>query len=216
MKKVTVILTILVFVALGLFLGYKYTENAPTNPNNIVAEDNNKINNETVNNVDKVDEESIPVNNKEEEKTSDEIFVYVGMENNFKKYSFEIDENLSTQQKANNLINEIGRIIGYKLLVNDIASGKDGMTINFNSNSAPFNTVDSYIGDEEYAIADYSTIVYTIFDSIDKTLKEYFGDSLDIWFTLEDGEITIDDVVPTLHLTFSEPYQGSSKYLKQE
>lgn len=218
MKKVTVILTILVFVALGLFLGYRYTRNAPTNSNNIVAENNNEVNNEVVDNV---DNESIPVDNNEDinispDVPSDEIIIYVGTENNFKEFSFKMDENLSTQQQVNTLINEIGKIIGYKLLVNDIAIGKDGITVNFNSNSAPFNTIDSYVGNEKYTIADYSTIVYTIFDSINKTLKEYFGDSYGIWFTLEDGEITITDVVPTLYLSFSEPYQGSSHYLNKE
>ena len=200
MKKVTVLVTILIFVCLGLFLGYKYTKNAPTNSNDIVAENNN----DKVENVDKSD------------KKSDKIIVYVGMEDNFKEFEFKMADNLSEQQQANTLINEIGRIIGYKLLVNDIAKGKDGITINFNSNSAPFNTIDSYVGKEEYTIADYSTIVYTIFDSIDKTLKEYFGASYGIWFTLEDGEITIKDVIPTLYLSFSEPYQGSSHYLAKE
>lgn len=212
MKKVTVLVTILIFVCLGLFLGYKYTQNAPTNSDDIVAENNNNI----VDNVDNSNEDSIPVDNTDVEttdKNSDQIIVYVGMENNFKEFSFKMDENLSEQQQANSLINEIGRIIGYKLLVNDITKGKDGITINFNSNSAPFNTIDSYVGKEEYTIADYSTIVYTIFDSINKTIKEYFGESYGIWFTLEDGEITITDVVPTLYLSFSEPYQGSSHYL---
>lgn len=215
MKKVTVIVTILIFVALGLFLGYKYTKNAPTNSNDIVAENNN----EKVENVDNLNiennEDSIPVVETTDKK-SDQIIVYVGMEDNFKEFNFKMDDNLSEQQQANTLINEIGRIIGYKLLVNDIAKGKDGITINFNSNSAPFNTIDSYVGKEEYTIADYSTIVYTIFDSIDKTLKEYFGASYGIWFTLQDGEITITDVVPTLYLSFSEPYQGSLHYLNKE
>lgn len=218
MKKVTVLVTILIFVCLGLFLGYKYTKNAPTNSNDIVAENNNdKV--ENVDNSDKNTDNSIPVDNTDVETTdkkSDKIIVYVGMEDNFKEFEFKMADNLSEQQQANTLINEIGRIIGYKLLVNDIAKGKDGITINFNSNSAPFNTIDSYVGKEEYTIADYSTIVYTIFDSIDKTLKEYFGASYGIWFTLEDGEITIKDVIPTLYLSFSEPYQGSSHYLDKE
>lgn len=215
MKKVTVIVTILIFVALGLFLGYKYTRNAPTNSNDIVAENNNeKVENVDNSNIEN-NEDSIPVVETTDKK-SDQIIVYVGMEDNFKEFNFKMDDNLSEQQQANSLINEIGRIIGYKLLVNDIAKGKDGITINFNSNSAPFNTIDSYVGKEEYTIADYSTIVYTIFDSIDKTLKEYFGASYGIWFTLEDGEITITDVVPTLYLPFSEPYQGSSHYLNKE
>lgn len=215
MKKVTVIVTILIFVALGLFLGYKYTKNAPTNSNDIVAENNNeKVENVDNSNIEN-NEDSIPVVETTDKK-SDQIIVYVGMEDNFKEFNFKMDDNLSEQQQANTLINEIGRIIGYKLLVNDIAKGKDGITINFNSNSAPFNTIDSYVGKEEYTIADYSTIVYTIFDSIDKTLKEYFGASYGIWFTLEDGEITITDVVPTLYLPFSEPYQGSSHYLNKK
>lgn len=218
MKKVTVIVTIFVFVTLGLFLGYRYTKKTSSNSNDIVAENNNNKM-ENMDNSNKNTDNSIPVDNTDVEtkdKKSDKIIIFVGMEDNFKEFEFKMNDNLTKEQQANTLINEIGKIIGYKILVNDIYNGKDGMTINLNSSSAPFNTIDSYIGEEKYVIADYSTIVYTIFDSIDKTLKEYFGDSLNLWFTLEDGEITIEDVVPTLYLPFSKPYQGSSHYLDKE
>ena len=82
------------------------------------------------------------------------------------------------------------------------------MTIDFNSNSAPFNTNDSYIGNEQYTTND--DLAFTIFDSIEKTLQEYFGQNLDVWFSLDSGSITINDVT----IPITEPYQGSNYYLK--
>ena len=106
------------------------------------------------------------------------------------------------------LIEAIGDILGYRLIANDITDGKGGMTIDFNSNSAPFNTNDSYIGNEQYTTND--DLAFTIFDSIEKTLQEYFGQNLDVWFSLDSGSITINDVT----IPITEPYQGSNYYLK--
>ena len=50
------------------------------------------------------------------------------------------------------------------------------------------------------------------FDSIQKTLKEYFGGNPDIWYVVEDQEITIDTINPELYLPYEEPYQGSNSY----
>ena len=46
----------------------------------------------------------------------------------------------------------------------DVVNGKGGITVNFSSNSAPFN-MDSYVGNGKVEISDEKNLVYTIFDS---------------------------------------------------
>ena len=72
--------------------------------------------------------------------------------------------------------------------------------------------MDSYVGNGKVEISDEKNLVYTIFDSIQKTLKEYFGGNPDIWYVVEDQEITIDTIEPELYLPYEEPYQGSNAY----
>lgn len=210
MKKFLTFIIVLILIALIVFLGYKFINNNNSNNNNIVE---NKINNTTNDNQSNDTNKEINSNtsqsdNKEEYNTT----IYIGTEDNFKKFKVNIDKNASVTSQANQILNSIGNILGYKLVANEITDGKGGMTIDFNPSSAPFNSNDSYIGSEQYTTSDYHELVFTIFDSIEKTLQEYFGQNLDVWYSLDSGSITIDDI----NIPITEPYQGSNYYKHQQ
>ena len=202
MKNVIITIIIMILIVAVVFFGYKYLsiKDNINNSNNTQSEDINNDNNSFVN-----DEES---NTSSDE---DNTTIYIGTENNFEEYKVNIDKNKDVMEQAKQIINEIGKAIGYNIEVIDIINGKEGITVNFSSNSAPFNS-DSYIGNGKTEINDDKTLVYTIFDSIQKTLKEYFGGNPDIWYVVEDQEITIDTINPKLYLPYEEPYQGSNSY----
>ena len=202
MKNVIITIIIMILIVAVVFFGYKYLpiKDNINNSNNTQSEDINNDNNSFVN-----DEES---NTSSDE---DNTTIYIGTENNFEEYKVNIDKNKDVMEQAKQIINEIGKAIGYNIEVIDIINGKGGITVNFSSNSAPFNS-DSYIGNGKTEINDDKTLVYTIFDSIQKTLKEYFGGNPDIWYVVEDQEITIDTINPELYLPYEEPYQGSNSY----
>lgn len=202
MKNVIITIIIMILIVAVVFFGYKYLsiKDNINNSNNTQSEDINNDNNSFVN-----DEES---NTSSDE---DNTTIYIGTENNFEEYKVNIDKNKDVMEQAKQIINEIGKAIGYNIEVVDIVNGKGGITVNFSLNSAPFN-LDAYIGNGKIEINDDKTLVYTIFDSIQKTLKEYFGGNPDIWYVVEDQEITIDTINPELYLPYEEPYQGSNSY----
>ena len=202
MKKFLTFIIILVLLALVVFLGFKLLDKNNENEiidNTVNDEQNNTLNNETNSNT----------NSQTGENQEYNTTIYIGTEDNFEEFNLNIDKSGSATYQASQILEAIGDILGYRLIANDITDGKGGMTIDFNSNSAPFNTNDSYIGNEQYTTTN-DDLAFTIFDSIEKTLQEYFGQNLDVWFSLDSGSITINDVT----IPITEPYQGSNYYLK--
>lgn len=200
MKKFIIFIIILVLLALVVFLGFKFLNN-----------DNNVVKDTIDNTVEEVQDNTL--NNETDNDTTSEskeynTTLYVGTEDKFEEFKVNIDKSASVTAQASQILNSIGDILGYKLIANDIANGKGGMTIDFNSSSAPFNTNDSYIGNEQYTTTDTKDLAFTIFDSLEKTLQEYFGQNLDVWFSLDSGSITIDNIT----IPITEPYQGSNYY----
>lgn len=203
MKKFLTFIIILVLLALVVFLGFKLLDKGESNENEIIDNTVNEEQNNTSNNKSDSNTTSQSEENQEYNTT-----IYIATEDNFEEFTVNIDESGSATYQASQILEAIGDILGYRLIANDITDGKGGMTIDFNSNSAPFNTNDSYIGNEQYTTND--DLAFTIFDSIEKTLQEYFGQNLDVWFSLDSGSITINDVT----IPITEPYQGSNYYLK--
>ena len=203
MKKFLTFIIILVVLALVVFLGFKLLDKDENNENEIIDNTVNEEQNNTSNN-----ETNSDTNSQTEENQEYNTTIYTGTEDNFEEFNLDIDKSGSSTYQASQILEAIGDILGYRLIANDITDGKGGMTIDFNSNSAPFNTNDSYIGNEQYTTND--DLAFTIFDSIEKTLQEYFGQNLDVWFSLDSGSITINDVT----IPITEPYQGSNYYLK--
>ena len=203
MKKLLTFIIILVLLALVVFLGFKLLDKDINNENEIIDNTVNEEQNNTSNN-----ETNSDTNSQTEENQEYNTTIYTGTEDNFEEFNLDIDKSGSSTYQASQILEAIGDILGYRLIANDITDGKGGMTIDFNSNSAPFNTNDSYIGNEQYTTND--DLAFAIFDSIEKTLQEYFGQNLDVWFSLDSGSITINDVT----IPITEPYQGSNYYLK--
>lgn len=204
MKKFLTFIIILVLLALVVFLGFKLLDKGESNENEIIDNTVNEEQNNTSNN-----ETNSDTNSQTEENQEYNTTIYTGTEDNFEEFNLDIDKSGSSTYQASQILEAIGDILGYRLIANDITDGKGGMTIDFNSNSAPFNTNDSYIGNEQYTTTN-DDLAFTIFDSIEKTLQEYFGQNLDVWFSLDSGSITINDVT----IPITEPYQGSNYYLK--
>ena len=202
MKKFLTFIIILVLLALVVFLGFKLLDKGESNENEIIDNTVNEEQNNTSNNETNSNTTSQSEGNQEYNTT-----IYIGTEDNFSEFKVDIDKDGSPTYQASQILEAIGDILGYRLIANDITDGKGGMTVDFNASSAPFNTYDSYIGNEHYTVSD-DNLAFTIFDSIEKTLQEYFGQNLDVWFSLDSGSITINDVT----IPITEPYQGSSYY----
>lgn len=206
-KKFFVLFIVIILVVIAVFLGLNYLKNNDSMENVSDIESNNDENNNNINS-------GLSNNNANEEENNDVEYnstLYIGTEDNFKEYGVDINKEADVVEQAKQIVEEIGAVLGYNIEVVDIVNGKGGITVNFSSNSAPFN-MDSYVGNDKVEISDEKNLIYTIFDSIQKNLKEYFGGNPDIWYVVEDQEITIDTIEPELYLPYEEPYQGSNAY----
>ena len=174
---------------------------------NQVSDENNLTGNvENVTNINNVSEDPVVV--------TDKATIYVGTTSKFETFEVDVDDTLSVEDRAKYLIKQVGDAIGYDIIVNEIFSGKGGMTVDLKAESAPFNVTDTYVGDgkEKYHMKDMNETTYTIFDSIKETLQKYFGETMDVWFTKEEQQITIkdgDSVI--LDIPLEEPYEGSGR-----
>ena len=170
MKKFLIFIIILVLLALVVFLGFKLLDKNNENEiidNTVNDEQNNTLNNETNSNT----------NSQTGENQEYNTTIYIGTEDNFEEFNLNIDKSGSATYQASQILEAIGDILGYRLIANDITDGKGGMTIDFNSNSAPFNTNDSYIGNEQYTTTN-DNLAFTIFDSIEKNSTRIFWSKL--------------------------------------
>lgn len=137
--------------------------------------------------------------------------LYIGTKNNYKTYEITVNKELEVTDQAEALINEIGFKLGYQIMVKDISSGKGGMTIDFDKDSAPFDLKNTYRGngEEVHKVSGEANIANTIFDSIKETLQKYFGATMDVYFQKDSKDIEINNVTPAIKINSLEPYKGS-------
>ena len=132
--------------------------------------------------------------------------IYVGItqdENeNFIYFSIKIDKKTSKENQVNSLISEISSAIGYKIDINSIKVDDNKVKIDFAKTAAPFELKESYeqTDDQKYFVSSNSVVSKTIFDSIDKTLKSYFGADTEVYFSADNENINIENDIITMNI----------------
>lgn len=138
--------------------------------------------------------------------------LYIGMNGNFKEYSF------SGEKTPDRLIEAIGDLTGWNLSLADaVTDGKGGMTVCFSKDCSIF-TGPPQEQKEDFFAYDNISLTQMILDSIQKTLQENYvnresgGDpsNLDIYFcVMSEGNIS-DIMIPENNITvpMDQPYQG--------
>ena len=138
-----------------------------------------------------------------------QTYVYIGYDaKGYDKYPVYIDGDITPEK----LINEIAYITDWNLqLADEVSTGKGGMTVNFSSESS-IVTGPPENQKEEFRAYDVYSFTKMVLDSIKETLQQNYiippGDpnNLDIYFTLENGNIKMDDVV----ISFEEPWESNN------
>ena len=138
------------------------------------------------------------------EEASAESVILVGKDGDFKEIKVDISSELSVEDQAAAIISEIGYAIGYQVTALDITNGKGGFSVDFSSDSAPFDVENTYRGNGEEAVPvnGQDEAAKVVFDSIKASFKKYFGDSVDVYFMLNGGDVTVG----SLSFSSTEPY----------
>jgi preprotein translocase subunit SecG len=115
--------------------------------------------------------------------------VYIGQNENYMFMTTKLDLKVSDEEKVQTLISTIGKYIGYNIDINSVSVQENQIAIDFNSDAAPFELDNSYIGQgsEMYQIYSSNGVSTVIFDSITETLKFHFGNETEVYFTVDNG-----------------------------
>ncbi len=139
--------------------------------------------------------------------------IYIGVNENGKEnylgVSLKIDKNSSKEDQVKELISGISKHTGYKININSIVIEDNKIKIDFNKNAAPFENEESFeeTDDIRYTITSKSLVPKTIFDSINKTLKSYFGKDTEVYFSVDSENINIEDERFPVNIDKLTPYK---------
>lgn len=139
--------------------------------------------------------------------------IYVGINDddkeNFIFISIKINKKDSKENQIESLISEISTSIGYKININNLEIDENKIKIDFDKAYAPFELEESYkqTDAQKYFIASSSAVAKTIFDSINKTLKSYFGADTEVYFSVNSENINISNNLMTINLDKNVAYE---------
>ena len=116
--------------------------------------------------------------------------------------SIKINKNDSKENQVKSLISEISNSIGFKIDINSIEINNNQIHIDFAKTAAPFELQESNKEDESqpYFVSSESSVPQTIFESINKTLKSYFGSETEVYFSADSENINITNEISTINI----------------
>ena len=194
-KKIIIpILISLPIIILLLFLNKKHITNNTNTMSNInkVTTHSNKNNNEYKSNF-----------------NGENAVIYLGTHSQYEPFTIILDKKLSNEDLAKDIIQKISSIIRYKIELNNLTISDKNIYIDLSQDYAPFNLENSYIESEEtlYSIYGNDNIIYTIFNSIYKSLTSYFGTDYNIYFSCNSKNINISINDFNFSIDSSVPYK---------
>ena len=195
MKKKGLIIILIIFIILlvGFFIIKPKFQKTDSNNKNSNNSKNNSYSNVNMNG----ENSGIYVGVNEENLSEETI-------ENFIYFSITIDKTVSKENQIKALISEISSAICYKIDINNIEIDGNKIKIDLSKNSAPFELENSYTpsDDQKYFITSKLYVAKTIFDSINKTLKSYFGYETEVYFSADSENIELESI----SIDSSKPY----------
>ena len=139
--------------------------------------------------------------------------IYVGVtesegNENYLYISTNINKKASQEEQIRSLISAISESTGYQIDINSVNINDNRITIDLAKTAAPFELVESYqdTGSQKYYItADY-VVAKTLFDSINKTLKSYFGSDTKVYLSADSQDIHIENEILKIDIDATKPY----------
>lgn len=193
-KKIIIPVLILLIIVTILFLNNQNRKTNNTKSNNInnSSTSSNEINDEYKSNF-----------------NGENAVIYLGTHAQYEPFTIVLDKNLSNEDLAKSIIKKISSITNYKIELNSLTISNKNIYIDFSKDYAPFNIENSRIDSENtlYSIYGNDNIVYTIFNSIYKSLITYFGNEYNIYFSTNSENININFDNFTFTVDASKPFK---------
>ena len=122
--------------------------------------------------------------------------------------SIKLDKSTSKEEQAKSVIKAIGTTTGYRIDINSVSIDGNNIKVDLAKTGSPFVNEDSYEYTDEvkYFIATDYTVSKTILDSINKTLKNYFGNDTKVYLSGDSENIHIENSILTIDVDASKVY----------
>lgn len=144
--------------------------------------------------------------NKVEQKSKNEAYIYIGRGEDYEKYPAEYEGELT----AEILLDKMEELTGWNLsLAEEVISGKSGMCIDFSKQSSVYTgKADKEV--KEFLINDKDDLICTILDSVCHTIQlnfvdEMFGDpnNLEITYSCEGEPVLVGENMVLTDIAYS-------------
>ena len=140
--------------------------------------------------------------------------LYVGTDGTFTSYPAAptgLDPAADSAGVVKHLLSELSALTGWNLDTSEIYVGKGGVTVAWADTCALY-TGPTEPQKDEFHMYDANQLTYTLLDSVQRTIQCAFSpadpDSLDVWFTADDGSaLKLDNLGATLPI--DQPYSHS-------
>ena len=177
-KKIFFIIFIIVII-LGIFFLFNSNKSKPITNNTSSKNNNISTTNET--------------NRYQSNFRGENAVIYLGTHSQYEPMTVVLEMPDSKEKFIENVILKISSIIGYTIKTNSVKLDGTNIYIDFSKEYAPFNIENSKLETDEALYSLYGTenIIYTIFDSIAKTLISYFGAEYNVYFSANSENINI-------------------------
>jgi len=138
--------------------------------------------------------------------------IYVGVNengnDNYLYISITINKKASQEEQIRSLISAISESTGYQIDLNSVKVADNRIDIDLAKTAAPFELEESYqyTDSQKYYITTDYAVAKTIFDSINKTLKSYFGSDTKVYLSADSENINIENEILKIHIDATKPY----------
>lgn len=193
-----IIIPILILIIIIIILLFFNNQNKKTN---------NTISDNTNNNV--LSSSNIIDDEDRANFSGENAVIYLGTHSQYEPFTIILDKTLSDEELSKNIILKISELIGYKIELSSLTIEDNKIYVDFSKDYAPFNIEGSIIESEEklYSIYGNDNLVYTVFDSIYKSLTSYFGNEYTIFFSVNSENINITFDNFNFSIDSSVPYE---------
>lgn len=198
MKKFKKVLIPIILIVIIIIIFVIAKQNKPNSNNKVISNKTSSTNSSTY--VDDTYKSNF---------NGENAVIYLGTHSQYEPFTIVLNKTLSNEELAKSIISQISNLTGYKIELNSITFNDKNIYIDFSNEYAPFNIENSYVESEEklYSIYGNENIVYTIFNSIYKSLKSYFGNDYNIYFSSNSENINISINNFNFSIDSSVPYK---------
>ena len=130
-----------------------------------------------------------------------------------KQYDETMEKNAAMDEIYENMLTKLGMYLGYELKFHEVCVAEDCVKIDWDKSCDLFHK-EKFDQNTDGAVrySDYDDMVFGILDSVNQTVKENHGQSVQVYYTEDGKELNLPQLSVVTEFFTEEAYQGSEYY----